>query len=80
MYKYGGAVSLFASENFVTEVGLGVAAHLVLLAEVDLVGFLLLLALVRAAEFGGVHFVLVAVGGVHAVVERGRQLILNVLI
>ena len=73
-------VSLFALENFVLEVGLSVSANLVLLAEVDLIGFLFFLALEGRSKFSASHFVLMAVSWVHSVVKSWGELILDVLI
>ena len=78
--REGLGVSLFASQDFVTEVGLSISAHLVLLAEVNLVGVFVFLALEGASEFGVVHFIFVAVAWIHSVVKRRRQLILYVFI
>ena len=65
-----GGVSLFASQDFVFKIGLCIAANLILLAEIHLVGVLVLLALEGASEFSLVHFIFVAVARIHSVMKR----------
>ena len=73
-------VSLFASQDFVSEVSFCVPADFVLFAEVDLVSLLILGAFESVSEFSFVHSVLVAVTRIHSIVESRRELVLNVFL
>ena len=73
-------VSLFAGQDFVSEVSFCVPADFVLFAEVDFVSLLVLVAFESVPEFSFVHSVLVAVTRIHSIVESGRELVLNVLL